>query len=206
MKLYVSAGTCSQAPHIVAREAGIELELVPVDMKTKTYGQGLDYRDINENGYVPALEVAPGLVLTEGPAIMQYLADLKPESGLAPANGTLPRYQLQQWLNFITSELHKGYSPLFNPATPAAYRDIAVQNLLARHAVVDKALAQRDFVSGDRFTLADAYLYVVTGWAGYVGLDLSGFPALQAWRKRIGERPAVREALRREAGLTAKAA
>ena len=206
MKLYVSAGTCSQAPHIVAREAGIELELVPVDMKTKTYAQGRDYREINESGYVPALEVAPGVVLTEGPAIMQYLADLKPESGLAPAHGTLSRYQLQQWLNFITSEVHKGYSPLFNPATPAAYREIALDLLNKRYAVIERVLARQDHVAGAQFSLADAYLFVVTGWAGYVGLDLSGFPRLQAWRKRVGERPAVREALRAEATLTAKAA
>lgn len=206
MKLYVSAGTCSQAPHIVAREAGIELELVPVDIGTKTYDNGRDYREISENGYVPALEVAPGVVLTEGPAIMQYLADLKPASGLAPANGTLPRYQLQQWLNFITSELHKGFAPLFNPATPAAYREIALDALNKRYAVIERALSQHDHVAGAQFGIADAYLFVVTGWAGYVGLDLSGFPKLQAWRKRVGERAAAREALRAEATLTAKAA
>ena len=198
MKLYVSAGTCSQAPHIVAREAGIELELVPVDMKTKTYGQGLDYRDINENGYVPALEVAPGLVLTEGPAIMQYLADLKPESGLAPANGTLPRYQLQQWLNFITSELHKGYSPLFNPATPEDYKTIAKDRLNSRLKWVDEQLAGKTYLMGDTFTVADGYLFTVTNWAPRVGVDISGLTHLNAYRARVGARPAVQAALKAE--------
>lgn len=206
MKLYVSAGTCSQAPHIVAREAGIPLELIPVDLATRTYGNGRNYLDVNANGYVPALEIDSGTVLTEGPAIMQYLADLKPESGLAPANGTLPRYQLQQWLNFVTSEVHKGYSPLFNPATPAAYREIALDTLRKRYAVIEQALSAGEYLGGGQFGLADAYLFVVTGWAGHVGLDLSSFPKLQAWRKRVAERPAVREALRSEAALVAKAA
>ncbi|HWT16544.1 MAG TPA: glutathione transferase GstA [Patescibacteria group bacterium] len=206
MKLYVSAGSCSQAPHIVAREAGIELELVPVDLQSKTYAKGRDYREVSENGYVPALEVAPGVVLTEGPAIMQYLADLNPAAALAPPNGTLPRYQLQQWLNFVTSELHKGFAPLFNPATPAAYREIALSLLRNRHAVIEKALAEHEHVAGAQFSIVDAYLFVVTGWAGYVGLDLAAFPKLQAWRKRVAERPAVRDAMRAEAALTAKAA
>lgn len=206
MKLYVSAGTCSQAPHILFREAGIAVELVPVDLANKTYDGGRDYLAINANGYVPALEIEPGVVLTEGPAIMQYIADLKPEAGLAPANGTLARYQLQSWMNFITSELHKGYAPLFNPATPAAYREIALATLRKRYAVIEAELATHDYIGGDRFSAADAYLYVVTGWAGYVGLDLSDFGQLQAWRKRVSERAAVREALRAEAQFTAKAA
>lgn len=206
MKLYVSAGTCSQAPHILFREAGIAVELVPVDTASKTYDGGRDYLAVNANGYVPALEIEPGVVLTEGPAIMQYIADLKPAAGLVPANGTLARYQQQSWLNFVTSELHKGYAPLFNPATPAAYREIALATLRKRYAVVEAELTSHAYLGGERFSAADAYLYVVTGWAGYVGLDLSEFGQLQSWRKRVGERPAVREALRAEAQLTAKAA
>jgi glutathione S-transferase len=206
MKLYVSAGTCSQAPHILFREAGLDIELVPVDLRSKTCGAGSDYFAVSPNGYVPALEIEPGLVLTEGPAIQQYIADLVPAKQLAPANGTLARYQLQSWLNFITSELHKGYTPLFKPDTPADYRTIALANLGKRYAVVETQLGKGAFLFGDTFSAADAYLFVVTGWAGAVGLDLSGFPNLQAWRKRIAERPSVREALRAEAQLGAKAA
>jgi glutathione S-transferase len=195
MKLYYAPGACSLAPHIVAREAGIDLALERVDTKTKRTETGADYLAINPKGYVPALELDDGSLLTEGPVISQYLADLAPASELAPPAGTIARYRLQEWLGYINSELHKSYSPLFNPATPDATRDERRAYLTRRYALVEQHLATNEYLLGDRFTAADAYLFVVTNWARPTKLDLSAFPALLAFQKRIAGRPAVQAAM-----------
>lgn len=198
MKLYYTPGVCSQAPHIVLREAGLDFTLEKVDAKTKKTEAGADYLAINPNGYVPALEIEPGLVLTEGTAIMQYLADKKPAAKLAPANGTLERYQLQSWLNFITSEIHKGFSPLFKPNLSADAKALFKDQLGKRFDYLEKHLAKQDYVLAPGFSIADAYLFVVTGWSVLVGINLADWPAIQAFRQRIGERPAVKAALAAE--------
>jgi glutathione S-transferase len=198
MKLYFSPGACSLSPHIVAQELGIALELDKVDLKTKKAASGADFLAMNPKGYVPVLELDEGGVLTEGPAIVQYLADRKPGSGLAPANGTLERYRMQEMLGFINSEIHKAYSPLFDPATPEATRQGSLDKLQKRYAFVEKQLAGRDFLFGSQFTVADAYLFVVTNWAHHVKADLAAFPLLQAFQKRVAARPAVQAALKAE--------
>lgn len=198
MKLFFASGACSLSPHIVAQEAGIELRLQKVDLKSKTITSEGDFFAINPKGYVPTLELDDGQILTEGTAIVQYLADLKPEKGLAPAAGTLARYRLQEWLAFINSELHKTYSPLFRPDTPAETRAERQAYLNKRYGVVEKHLAGRSFVLGDHFTVADAYLFTVTNWAGAVKFDLSPFPNLRAFQERIAARPAVKAAMKAE--------
>jgi glutathione S-transferase len=205
MKLYYSSGACSLSPHIIAREAGIPVQLVKVDTKAKLTETGADFLAINPKGYVPALELDDGQLLTEGPAIVQYLADLKPEAGLAPANGTLARYRLQEMLGYINSELHKSYSPLFKPDTPEATRQERKEYLRKRYALIEDVLAKQPWLLGDRFTVADAYLYTVTNWARHVEFDLSGFPAVLAFQKRMAERPTVQAALDAE-GLARRAA
>lgn len=198
MKLYYAPGACSLAPHIVAHEIGIPLALEKVDTKTKQTETGRDFNAINPKGYVPAIELDSGDVLTEGPVIAQYLADLKPESGIAPANGTLARYRLQEILGYINSEIHKSYSPLFNPATSAELREDRAQYLKKRYALIEKTLASSPFIAGPGFTIADAYLFTVTNWARVVKVDLSEFPNLLAFQKRIAERPAVQAAMKAE--------
>lgn len=198
MKLYYAAGACSLSPHIVALEAGIPVELVKVDTKAKRTASDQDYWLINPKGYVPALTLDDGELLTEGPAIVQYLADLKPESGLAPANGTTARYRLQEMLGYINSELHKTYSPLFKPETPDVVREERKEYLRKRYRLLEERLAQHPWLVGDRFTVADAYLFTVTNWARHVALDLSDFPALLDFQKRVAERPAVQTALEAE--------
>ncbi|MBT2116642.1 glutathione transferase GstA [Dyella sp. LX-66] len=198
MKLYYAAGACSLSPHIVALEAGIPVELVKVDTKAKRTASDQDYWLINPKGYVPALTLDDGELLTEGPAIVQYLADLKPESGLAPANGTTARYRLQEMLGYINSELHKTYSPLFKPETPDVVREERKEYLRKRYRLLEERLAQHPWLVGDRFTVADAYLFTVTNWAKHVALDLSEFPALLDFQKRVAERPAVQTALEAE--------
>jgi len=205
MKLYYMPGACSLSPHIVALETGIPLQLVKVDGKTKRTENGDDFLQVNPKGYVPALLLDSGELLTEGPAIVQYLADQKPESALAAPNGTLPRYHLQEMLGYINSELHKTYSPLFKPDTPEATRAERKEYLLRRYQLIEGVLAKQPFLLGDRFTVADAYLFTITNWAKHVELDLSGFPALLAFQKRVAERPAVQEALEAE-GLRKKTA
>jgi glutathione S-transferase len=200
MKLYYSPGLCSQSPHIVARELGIELELVKVDTHAHQLADGTDFYTINPKGYVPVLELDDGARLTEGPAIVQYLADLKPEAGLAPRNGTFERYRLQETLGFINSEVHKGFSPLFDKSLPADAIAAFRNKLGQRLDIVAKQLEGRDWLVGERFTVADAYLFVVLGWAGYVDLDLDAWPALKAFRQRVAQRPAVRDALKAETG------
>ena len=198
MKLYYSPGACSLSPHIVARELGIPVELKKVNVKDKTIEGGGDYRKVNARGYVPALELDDGHVLTEGPAIVQYLADRKPEAGLAPKAGTTERYQLQEWLNFLTSEIHKGFSPLFKPNTPEEYKTISKENLASRFDWLDKQLAGRDYLMGKAFTVADAYLFVLLNWTKFQSIDLAKWPNLAAYQQRVGARPKVQEALKAE--------
>jgi glutathione S-transferase len=195
MKLYYSPGACSQAPHIVLRELGLEFTLEKVDTKTKKTETGADFLAVNPNGYVPVLEIEPGLVLTEGPAITQYLADRKPQAKLAAPNGTLERYQLQSMLNFITSEIHKTYSPLFKPAMPPEAKTQFKELLGKRFDYLEKILCKQDYLMKSGFSIADPYLFVTTGWSPYVSVDLAKWPAIEAFRKRIGERPSVKAAL-----------
>ena len=198
MKLYYSPGACSLASHIVAHEAGIALAIDKVDTQAKRTESGRDYLEVTPKGYVPALQFDDGQVLTEGPAILQYLADLRPESGLAPANGTLARSRLQEALGYINSEIHKSYSPLFHPETPAATRDERKAYLRKRYPLVEQTLAKQPWLLGEHFTVADAYLFVVTNWAKGVDLDLSEFPALTAFQQRVAARPAVQAAMAAE--------
>lgn len=198
MKLYYSPGACSLSPHIVLREAGLPFEAVLASTKTKKLADGTDFFTINPKGSVPVLELDNGERLTEGPAIVQYLADLVPEKQLAPANGSWPRYRLQEWLNYITSELHKGFSPLFNPATPEDAKPLFREALNKRLTWVDSQLEGRDYLLGSQFSVADAYLFVVSNWGQYVGVDISGLPNLGAWRGRVAARPAVQEAMKAE--------
>ena len=202
MKLYYSPGACSLSPHIVAREAGVDVELEKVDTKTHTFNGGSDYYAVNPKGYVPALEISPGEVLTEGPAIVQYLADQKPATNLVPPPGSLQRYRQQELLGYINSEIHKTYSPLFSSATPPATVEERKAYLKKRYKLIEDKLAGHDYLSGNHFTAADAYLFTVTNWAHHVKLDLSEFPNLQAFQKRVAARPAVKQAMKEE-GLIA---
>jgi glutathione S-transferase len=198
MKLYFAPDACSLSPHIVLRELGVPFELVKVDTKTKKTATGGDFLAVNPKGYVPVLELDDGERLTEGPAIVQYLADRKPDAKLAPANGTFERSRLQETLNFITSELHKSYSPLFNSAMPDEAKALFKDKLTQRYAHVDQLLAQHAFVTGAQFSVADAYLFTVTRWAKFVGLDLSRFAALNSYMQRVEARPSVQAALEAE--------
>lgn len=199
MKLYFSPGACSLAPHIVANELGIALETEKVDGKAKKTASGADFWAINPKGYVPALTLDDGTVLTEGPVISQYLADQKPGSGLAPANGTMDRYRLQELLGYINSEIHKTYSPLFNEATSEETRNERKEYLKKRYALIEALLgAGKPYLTGDTFTIADAYLFTVTNWSKFVKLDLSGFPQLLAFQERVAARPAVQAAMKAE--------
>jgi glutathione S-transferase len=198
MKLYYSPGVCSLSPHIVAREAGIALDMTKVNLAEKTFEGGGDYWKINGRGYVPSLELDDGRILTEGPAIVQYLADQKPDSGLAPKAGTLERYRLQEWLNFITSEIHKGFSPLFKPTTPDDYKRILKENLATRFDGLDRQLEGRPYLMGDRFSVADAYLFVVLTWTRPTQIDVTKWPNIKGFMERVSSRPKVREALKAE--------
>lgn len=198
MKLYYKAGACSLSPHIALREAGIEFEMEAVDLQAKRTASGADFTQINGKSYIPALVLDNGKVLTEGAAIVQYIADLKPESGLAPANGSEARYELQSWLIFISSELHKPMSSLFNPAQSQDWKAAAQALLSKRLDWLVSELGEREFLLGDRFSVADGYLFTVLGWAGLVGFSLDPWPSLQAYRARIGSRPKVVEALKAE--------
>lgn len=197
MKLYYAPGACSLSPHIASREAGVAVEMKKVNLKDRSVEGGGDYNKVNPKGYVPALELDDGTVLTEGPAIVQYLADQKPESGIAPKAGTLERYQLQEWLNFITSEIHKGFSPIFKPTTPDAYKAIARENLSKRFAWLDQELASRDYLTG-KFSIADAYLFTVLNWTKPTQIDLAQWPNLAAYHARVAARPKVQEAMKAE--------
>jgi len=206
MKLYYSPGACSLSPHIVAHELGTALSIEKVDTKTKRTESGRDFWQINPKGYVPALELDNGEVLTEGPAIVQYLADQKGNTQLAPANGTLARARLQEMLNYITSEIHKTYSPLFKDDTSEATREERKAYLTRRYEYLERILAKQQWLLGEHFTVADAYLFTVTRWAAAVKLDLSGYPALLAFQERIAKRPGVQAAMLSEGLIKQKAA
>jgi glutathione S-transferase len=198
MKLYYSPGACSLSPHISLREAELPFELVQVDTRAKKTKEGADFLAINPKGYVPVLELDNGERLTEGPAIVQYIADRVPAKKLAPANGSFERSRLQEWLNYITSELHKGFGPLFYPNTPEDYKPIVRENLLTRLRYADGALAKKAYLLGDTFSVADAYLFTVGSWAAFVKLDISSLTNLTAYLGRVRERPAVQAALKAE--------
>ena len=202
MKLYYSPGACSLSPHIALHEAGLAFEAVAAPTKTHRLPDGSDYYAINPLGYVPLLELDDGTRLREGPVIVQYIADQVPTKNLAPANGTLARYRLQEWLNFIGTELHKSFSPLFNPATPADAKAAAAEKVGKRLAFVEGELEGKHYLAGDIFSVADGYLFTVVNWAGKVGLDLSKLPNVQAHHARVGARPAVQTAMKAE-GLLA---
>ena len=197
MKLYYSPGACSLSPHIVLREAGLPFEPVLASTKTHKLADGTDYYTINPKGYVPLLELDDGQRLTEGPAIVQYLADQVPEKKLAPPNGTMARYRLQEWLNFITSELHKGIGFMFGPAAEDA-KALMRGRASERLKWVDQQLEGRQYLMGDSFSVADAYLFTVTNWTKHVGIDISGLKNLGAFMTRMAARPAVQEAMKAE--------
>jgi glutathione S-transferase len=198
MKLYYSPGACSLSPHIVASEAGIPLELEKVDLASHKTEGGQDFLSINPKGYVPALRLDDGSVLTEGPAIVQYLADRKPATGLAPSAGTIERYRLQEWLTFIGTEVHKNFGTLFNKASSDDAKQTAKTNIAKRLGYLNEQLAERQFLLGSTFTVADAYAFTIVNWTNFVGIDLKPYPNVGAYMARIGSRPKVQETLRAE--------
>ena len=198
MKLYYSPGACSLSAHIALQEAGLAFTPMLASTKSHKLQDGTDFYSINPLGYVPVLELDDGTRLREGPAIVQYIADQVPLKMLAPQNGTLQRYRLQEWLSFIGTELHKGFSPLFNPATPEEYKAIARERLQQRLQWVDNQLAGKQYLMGDQFTVADGYLFTVTNWTQPTKLDISGLANLAAYRERVGARPAVQAAMKAE--------
>ena len=197
MKLYYSPGACSLSVRITLLESGLPFEAVLASTKTHQLEDGTDYYTINPKGYVPLLELDNGERLTEVAAIQQYLADQVPAKNLAPANGTMPRYRLQEWLTFIGTELHKSYGPLFNPNTPDELKNAAKSRINGRLAYVNEQLAGKSYLLGD-YSVADNYLFVVLNWSGRVGLDLSAFPNITAYMARMAARPTVQAALKAE--------
>ncbi|HEY8553593.1 MAG TPA: glutathione transferase GstA [Burkholderiales bacterium] len=195
MKLYYSPGACSLAPHIVAREAGLAIDLVKVDLKAHRLESGEDYYAINPRGYVPLLELDDGTRLTEVAVLTQFLADRAPQAGLIPPAGSMERVQVQMWLNYIATELHKTFSWFFNPQLPDAMRGLLNDRLANRLSHIEKHLEGREYLMGDRFTVADAYAYTVINWTGVLKIDLTPYPNIKAYQKRVGSRPKVREAL-----------
>lgn len=204
MKLYLTPHACSLAVDIVARELALPLALEWVDVRAKKLRDGSDYYKVNPKGQVPTLQLDDGTFLTEGPVIVQYLADGKPGSALLPAPGTMARYRVLEWLNFVGTELHKGFTPLFRPATPQEYREIARQNLKSRFQWLDGVLAGQSFLTGSAFTVADAYCYTILMWSKLHDIDLAPWPNLAAYVARVGARPSVQAA--EEAERQAKAA
>jgi len=198
MKLYYMPGACSLSPHIVLRELGLPFELERVDTKAGKTAGGADYRALNPKGYVPTLVLDDGSRLTEGPAIVQYLADRKPEAKLAPPNGTMERYRLQEWLSYVTSEIHKGLGALFNPKMPAEFRAAWKEAQAAKLDFLSQQLQGRSYLTGDAFTVADAYLFVCLSWTPWLDVDLARWPVLKAYVERIGGRPSVKAALAAE--------
>jgi glutathione S-transferase len=198
MKLYYSPGACSLSPHIVLHETGLAFEPVLASTKTHKLQDGTDYYTINPKGYVPLLELDNGERLSEGPAIVQYLADLVPDKKLAPPAGSMARYRLMEWLNFISTELHKSFSPLFNPAMPEDGKKVYRDRLVTRYQYLDQQLAGKSYVMGDSFSVADAYLFVVTSWAKHVGVDVTGFGNVMAFMERMSKRPSVQAAMKAE--------
>lgn len=204
MKLYYSPGACSLSPHIVLHEGGFDFRLERVDLQHAVTETGADYKAINPNGYVPALQLDDGQVLTEGPAIVQYLADQVPEKRLAPPAGTMERYRLMEWLNFISTELHKGFGALFNPKLPDETKAVIKSQLVSRIEHANRLLTGKPYAMGDTFTVADAYLFTVLGWSKYVDLDLAPWPTLTAYLGRVAARPAVQAALAAEGLIPTK--
>ena len=201
MKLYFTPGACSLSPHIVLREAQLPFELSKVDLAARKTESGANFNDVNPKGQVPTLELDDGSVLTEVPAIVQYLADRKPGSNLAPAAGTTERYRLQEWLNFITSELHKGLSPLFNSEMPQAAKQLIKQAIVSKFDYLDHHLANHQYLLNGRFSVADSYAFTIVSWSKLFDIDLTPWPNLQEYMQRIAQRPSVRDALKAE-GLT----
>jgi glutathione S-transferase len=203
MKLYYSPGACSLSPHIVLRETGGAFDLERVDLKTKKTEKGADFTQVNPKGYVPTLQLDDGSILTEGPAIVQYIADTKGAAAILPKAGTTERYRVAEWLNFISTEIHKAYSPLFWGSTPQDFKETVLKDRLkTRFAFLDKHLAANQYLMGGQYTVADAYLYTTLTWAPAVKLDLGAYPNLSAYRDRVAARPAVQAALKAE-GLAA---
>lgn len=203
MKLYYSPGACSLSPHIALLEAGLPYDLVKVDLKAKKLENGDDYLTVNPKGQVPALKLDSGEMVTEGPVIVQMIADQAKDKHLAPARDTAERYKLLEWLNFVTSELHKNFSPLFAPALSDDTKTFFKNRLAAKFKYLDSHLAGRDYLMGRQFTVADGYLFVMLSWAERLKLDLSGFPNLTAYKARVAARPKVQEALTKEGLLRA---
>jgi len=204
MKLYYAPGACSLSPHIVLRELGLPFELEKVDTKAGKTEKGTDYRIVNPKGAVPTLELDDGQRLTEGPAIVQYLADRKPEAGLIPAAGSMERYRVQEWLNYIATELHKRFSPLYSPKAPVEWKAALREQIGTQLDYVSLALGEKPYLLGAQPTVADFYLFVILSWGRSVEVDIGRWPALKAYWKRIGARPSVRAALQAE-GLASPA-
>ena len=198
MKLYYSPGACSLSVHITLHEAGMAFTPIKAPTKTHKLEDGTDYYSINPLGYVPLLELDDGTRLMEAPALLQYIADQVPGKHLAPANGSVARAQVNGWLNFVSSELHKSFAPLFNPTTPAEYKPMVTKTLLSRFQWVDEQLAGQQYLVGNSFSVADVYLFNVSNWAPMVKVDLSGFANLAAFRAHMAQRPTVQAAMRAE--------
>lgn len=198
MKLYYHAGACSLSPHIVLQESGLAFETVSADLMAHQLEDGSDFYAVNAKGYVPVLELDNGERLTEGPAIVQYIADQVPAKHLVPPPGSFGRYRAQEWLNFISSELHKGIGFLFNPKQPDEAKALMREKALGRLKWVDSQLRDRSYLMGEQFSVADAYLFTVTNWTGHTGIDISGLANLSAFMARMGARPAVQAALKAE--------
>ncbi len=198
MKLYYSAGACSLSPHIVLEESGLPYQAISAPTKTKILPDGSDYRQVNPLGYVPYLVLDDGTGVRECAVVVQYIADQVPARKLIPAHGTRERYQVQSWLNFVATEVHKGFSPLFNPAMPDAAKQLAKDKLGERLKWIDGELAGKQYLMDNDFCVADAYLFTVTNWAKPMQLDLSPYPNLVAWRERVAARPAVQRAMKAE--------
>lgn len=205
MKLYYSPGACSLAPNILMHEAGIPVELERVDNKNKTTKSGENFWDVNPKGVVPVLKLDDGQKLTEAVAILLYLADKKPESGLLPKHGTMDYYRMLEWLNFVSSEIHKQFTPLFKDGTPDEYKPIAKKNLIAAFAHLDKHLAGKQFLVGDKLSVADIYLCVVSNWARFQDIDIAQWPNLKAFQTAMRARPGVQEAMKAEGLIKAAA-
>ena len=198
MKLYYSPGACSLSPHIALMEAGLPYDLVKVDLRAKKLENGDDYLTINPKGQVPALGLDNGELMTEGPVIVQMIADQAAAKHLAPANGTPERYRLQEWLNFITGELHKNFSPLFNPAIPDEVKNLFRERIMGKFKYIDGQLAGHDYLMGQQFTVADGYLFTILRWAENMKMDLSDLKNLIAYQARVGARAMVQQALSKE--------
>jgi glutathione S-transferase len=198
MKLYYSPGACSLSPHIALLEAGLPYDLVKVDLRAKKLENGDDYLKVNPKGQVPALTLDNGEVVTEGPVIVQMIADKASAKNLAPARDSAERYKLQEWLNFVTAELHKNFSPMFSPVLSDDAKAFFKDRVMGKFKYVDSQLAGRDYLMGKQFTVADGYLFTMLSWAEHLKFNLSAMPNLLAYKARVGARPKVQEALTRE--------